>query len=57
MSKKDYIAIAGIIRRAGMFNHDLATIAESLAWQFELANPSFRRELFLAACKLKGPLS
>ena len=27
MSKKDYVAIAGIIRRAAMFNHDLETIA------------------------------
>jgi alpha-amylase/alpha-mannosidase (GH57 family) len=52
MSKKDYEAIAGIVRDSESYSSSQApSLIERLADYFGQDNPRFRREQFLAACR------
>ena len=49
MSKKDYIAIAAILRR----NNTKLQICMELAQYFKQENPNFNEEKFIEACYVK----
>lgn len=53
MSKKHYEAIAVKVKESDTFANEYcrATFASELAEVFSADNPSFRRELFMQACR------
>jgi hypothetical protein len=51
MSKKDYEAIAEVLRRNKRSSFPVDVIADDMATMLQADNPRFRRDQFLAACR------
>lgn len=49
MSRKDYVAVAEIIRAANVTDEQRRELAARFADLFALDNPRFRRDLFICA--------
>ena len=54
MSRKDYIAIAAVLKSQMLLAPYVALVANDLCEIFKTDNPAFNRDRFLAACGIQN---